>query len=233
MQIGPAHIEAEPYDFAFRPEAAALLIIDMQRDFLEPGGFGAALGNDVSQLRRTIAPNQRLLAAWRAAGLTVIHTREGHRPDLGDLPPGKHARGGGPVRIGDAGPMGRILVRGEPGHDIIPELAPLPGEVVIDKPGKGAFFATDLAHILRNRGITQLVVTGVTTEVCVNTTVREANDRGFDCLVLADCCGSYFPDFHAAGLAMIKAQGGIFGWVTGSDSVLAAMAAASPLKGAA
>ncbi len=226
-------IAAEPYAFAWQPAASALLIIDMQRDFLEPGGFGAALGNDVGQLRRTIAPNQRLLAAWRAAGLMVIHTREGHRPDLGDLPPAKHARGGGPVRIGDAGPMGRILVRGEPGHDIIPELAPRPGEAVIDKPGKGAFFATDLEHILRNRGIGQLVVTGVTTEVCVNTTVREANDRGFDCLVLSDCCGSYFPDFHAAGLAMIKAQGGIFGWVTGSDSVLAAMAAASPLKGAA
>ncbi len=226
-------IAAEPYAFAWQPAASALLIIDMQRDFLEPGGFGAALRNDVGQLRRTIAPNQRLLAAWRAAGLMVIHTREGHRPDLGDLPPAKHARGGGPVRIGDAGPMGRILVRGEPGHDIIPELAPRPGEAVIDKPGKGAFFATDLEHILRNRGIGQLVVTGVTTEVCVNTTVREANDRGFDCLVLSDCCGSYFPDFHAAGLAMIKAQGGIFGWVTGSDSVLAAMAAASPLKGAA
>ena len=216
-------IAAEPYPFAFDPARCALVIIDMQRDFLEPGGFGAMLGNDVGQLRRTIAPNQRLLAAWRAAGLTVIHTREGHRPDLADLPPAKLARGGGATRIGDPGPMGRILVRGEAGHDIIAELAPIPGEPVIDKPGKGAFFATDLAAILAHRGITQLVVTGVTTEVCVNTTVREANDRGFDCLVLSDCTGSYFPEFHAAGLAMIKAQGGIFGWVAPSDAVLAAL----------
>jgi nicotinamidase-related amidase len=216
-------IDAEPYPFAFRPESAALLIIDMQRDFVEPGGFGAMLGNDVGQLRRAIEPNRRLLAAWRAAGLCVIHTREGHRPDLSDLPPAKLVRGGGATRIGDAGPMGRILIRGEAGHDIIPELYPLPGEPVIDKPGKGAFFATDLAAILAHRGIRQLVVTGVTTEVCVNTTVREANDRGFDCLVAADCCASYFPDFHEAGLAMIKAQGGIFGWVAESGAIIAAL----------
>jgi nicotinamidase-related amidase len=213
-------IAAQPYAFAFDPAHCALLIIDMQRDFLEPGGFGAMLGNDVSQLRRTIEPNRRLLAAWRAAGLTVIHTREGHRPDLADLPPAKKIRGKGETTIGDPGPMGRILVRGEAGHDIIPELYPAAGEPVIDKPGKGAFFATDLSAILAHRGIKQLVVTGVTTEVCVNTTVREANDRGFDCLVLSDCCGSYFPEFHEMGLKMIKAQGGIFGWVASSDDVI-------------
>jgi biuret amidohydrolase len=217
-------VEAEPYPFELQPKQAALLIIDMQRDFLEPGGFGAMLGNDVGQLRRTIEPNQKLLAAWRAAGLTVIHTREGHRPDLSDLPPAKKIRGRSATTIGDEGPMGRILVRGEAGHDIIAELAPAPGEPVVDKPGKGAFWATDLHAILQHRGITQLVVTGVTTEVCVNTTIREANDRGYDCLALADCCGSYFPEFHAAGLAMIKAQGGIFGWVGESGPLIAAIA---------
>jgi biuret amidohydrolase len=216
-------IEAEPYPFELAPEKCALLIIDMQRDFLEPDGFGEMLGNDVSQLRRTIAPNQVLLAAWRAAGLTVIHTREGHRPDLSDLPPAKKIRGHGAKTIGDVGPMGRILIRGEAGHDIIPELYPLPMEPVIDKPGKGAFFATDLHAILQNRGITQLVVTGVTTEVCVNTTVREANDRGYECLVPADCVGSYFPEFQEMGLRMIKAQGGIFGWVTDSSYILTAI----------
>jgi nicotinamidase-related amidase len=217
------HLAADPYEFVFAPPATALLIIDMQRDFLEPGGFGAALGNDVSRLRAAIAPTQRVLAAWRLAGLTVIHTREGHRPDLADLAPAKRARGRLACGIGDPGPMGRILVRGEPGHDIIPELAPLPGEPVVDKPGKGAFYATDLEAMLRNRGITRLVVCGVTTEVCVNTTVREANDRGFDCLVLEDCVGSYFPAFQAAGLAMIKAQGGIFGFVAPSSALLAVL----------
>jgi biuret amidohydrolase len=216
-------IEAEPYPFELDQERCALLIIDMQRDFLEPDGFGEMLGNDVSQLRRTIVPNQVLLAAWRGAGLTVIHTREGHRPDLSDLPPAKKVRGHGAKTIGDLGPMGRILIRGEAGHDIIPELYPLPLEPVIDKPGKGAFFATDLHAILQNRGITQLVVTGVTTEVCVNTTVREANDRGYECLVPADCVGSYFPEFQEMGLKMIKAQGGIFGWVTDSSEILTAL----------
>lgn len=216
-------VDAQPYAFELTPSKCALLIIDMQRDFLEPGGFGEMLGNDVSQLRRTIEPNKTLLAASRAAGLTVMHTREGHRPDLSDLPPAKKVRGKGAKTIGDAGPMGRILVRGEPGQDIIPELYPLPMEPVIDKPGKGAFFATDLHAILQNRGITQLIVTGVTTEVCVNTTVREANDRGFDCLIPEDCVGSYFPEFQEMGLKMIKAQGGIFGWVTHSSSILAAL----------
>lgn len=216
-------IDAEPYAFELVPEKCALLIIDMQRDFLEPGGFGEMLGNDVSQLRRTIEPNQALLAAFRKAGLTVMHTREGHRPDLSDLPPAKKVRGHGATTIGDLGPMGRILIRGEPGQDIISELYPLPGEPIIDKPGKGAFFATDLHAILQNKGITQLVVTGVTTEVCVNTTVREANDRGFECLVPDDCVGSYFPIFQEMGLKMIKAQGGIFGWVTSSPKIIAAI----------
>jgi nicotinamidase-related amidase len=216
-------VAAEPYDFVFDPRHCALVIIDMQRDFLEPGGFGEALGNDVSRLRVTIEPNRRLLHAWRASGLAVIHTREGHRPDLADLPPAKRTRCRGEVTIGDPGPMGRILVRGETGHDIIPELYPLPSEPVIDKPGKGAFFATDLHAILRNRGVRQLFVTGVTTEVCVHTTVREANDRGYDCCVLEDCVGSYFPEFQRVGLQMIRAQGGIFGWVSHSDKVLAAL----------
>ncbi|MCX6936931.1 MAG: cysteine hydrolase [Verrucomicrobia bacterium] len=217
-------IAADPYPFAFEPTACALLIIDMQRDFLEPGGFGAALGNDVAQLRRAIGPNVRLLAAWRAAGLPVLHTREGHPPDLGDLPPSKHTRAPeGGLRIGDAGPMGRILVQGEPGHALIPELAPRPGETVIDKPGKGAFYATALDACLRELGVRQLVVTGVTTEICVQSTVREANDRGYDCLVPSDCTASYFPHFHTAALAMIAAQGGILGWVTHSDHLLPAL----------
>jgi nicotinamidase-related amidase len=218
-----AIVPAEPYPFELAADRCGLLIIDMQRDFLEPGGFGEMLGNDVAQLRRTIEPNRRLLQAWRAAGLLVLHTREGHRPDLSDLPPAKKVRGRSATTIGDKGPMGRILVRGEAGHDIIPELYPEAGEPVIDKPGKGAFHATDLHSILQHRGISQLVVTGVTTEVCVNTTVREANDRGYDCLVLEDCVGSYFPEFQEIGLKMIKAQGGIFGWVGSSPGVIAAI----------
>jgi nicotinamidase-related amidase len=214
-------VEAEPYAFDFEPDRTALVLIDMQRDFLEPGGFGAALGNDVSLLRRAIAPSSRLLAAARDAGMFVVHTREGHRSDLADLPRAKRERGRFPVGIGDPGPMGRILVRGEAGHDIIPELYPAPGEPVIDKPGKGAFYATDLDTILSCRGIDRLIVGGVTTEVCVHTTVREANDRGYDCLVVEDCVGSYFPEFHDMALRMIKAQGGIFGWVASSADVIA------------
>jgi nicotinamidase-related amidase len=216
-------VPAEPYSFDFAPACCALIIIDMQRDFLEPGGFGESLGNDVGQLRRTITATRHLLEAARAAGLMVVHTREGHRPDLADLPPAKLRRGNPTLKIGDPAAMGRLLVRGEPGHDIIPELYPIAGEPVIDKPGKGAFFATDLDAILKNRGIAQLIVCGVTTEVCVNTTVREANDRGFDCLVLEDCVGSYFPEFQEMGLKMIKAQGGIFGWVGRSEAVIAAL----------
>ena len=214
---------AEPYALEFERASTALVIIDMQRDFVEPGGFGEVLGNDVSILRACIAPCQRVLAAARKIGLLIIHTREGHRPDLSDCPPTKIARGRGTMKIGDPGPMGRILVRGERGHDIIDELAPKAGEVVLDKPGKGAFCQTDLELILRNRGIRTLVVCGVTTEVCVNTTVREANDRGFECVVLADCVGSYFPEFQRAALEMIKAQGGIFGWVSDSQRALAAL----------
>ena len=216
-------IAAEPYAFIFEPATAALIIIDMQRDFLEAGGFGAALGNDVGLLRSAIAPTARVLHACRDAGMLVVHTREGHRPDLSDLTPAKRVRGRFKTCIGDPGPMGRILVRGEPGHDIVPELTPAPGEPVVDKPGKGAFYATDLEALLHGRGIAQLIVCGVTTEVCVNTTVREANDRGFDCLVLADCTGSYFPEFQRAGIAMIKAQGGIFGWVTNADTLIQAL----------
>jgi nicotinamidase-related amidase len=216
-------VEARPAPFAFDPATTALLVIDMQRDFLEPGGFGEALGNDVSQLRRTIVPLAALLAGWRAAGLPVIHTREGHRPDLSDCPPAKLARGAPSMRIGDEGPLGRILVRGEYGHDIIDELAPLPGEPVVDKPGKGAFYATELGALLDDLKVASLVVTGVTTEVCVHTTVREANDRGYECLVLADCVGSYFPEFQRVGLDMIAAQGGIFGWVADSTDVLRAL----------
>ena len=185
----------------------------------------------MSLLRRTIAPTRQLLAAARAAGLLVIHTREGHRPDLADLPPAKRARGNFTTGIGDPGPMGRILVRGEPGHDIIPELAPVAGEPVIDKPGKGAFFATDLDAILKHRAIQSLLVAGVTTEVCVSTTVREANDRGYDCLVLDDCVGSYFPAFHVSALAMIAAQGGIFGWVGTSEPLRDALASTRTGKG--
>jgi nicotinamidase-related amidase len=199
-------------------------VIDMQRDFLEPGGFGAALGNDVSRLRGTVEPCRRLLAEWRSRGLPVIHTREGHRPDLADLTRSKRERGRGALKIGDLGPLGRILVRGEPGHEIVPELRPLAGEPVIDKPGKGAFYATDLQLLLQSLDIQQLVVAGVTTEVCVHTTVREANDRGYECLVLEDCVGSYFPELHRAALAMISAQGGIFGWVAHSYSLLEVLA---------
>ncbi|MGQ0578656.1 MAG: cysteine hydrolase family protein [Betaproteobacteria bacterium] len=218
-------IEAEPYELEFDPKTTALLIIDMQRDFVMPGGFGEALGNDVTPLQATIAPTKRVLETARKRGMLVIHTREGHRPDLTDCPPTKLVRGRGKTRIGDPGPMGRILVRGEIGHDIVPELYPAPGEPVIDKPGKGAFHATDLDLILHDRGIKTLIVCGVTTEVCVNTSVREANDRGYECVVLSDCVGSYFPEFQKAALAMIKAQGGIFGWVSDSRRALAALGA--------
>jgi nicotinamidase-related amidase len=221
-----AAVEAEPYAFEFDPRSCALVIIDMQRDFVDPGGFGEALGNDVSLLRKAIAPTKKVLEAARARGMLVIHTREGHRQDLSDLPQSKKLRGKLKNGIGDPGPMGRILVRGEYGHDIVDALKPAPGEPVVDKPGKGAFYATDLDSMLHNRGIRQLVVCGVTTEVCVNTSVREANDRGYDCLVLEDCVGSYFPEFQVAALNMIKAQGGIFGWVSDSKQFLAGLAKA-------
>jgi len=222
-----AAIAAEPGALTVDLDRTALIIIDMQRDFLERGGFGATLGNDVSRLQAAVGPCRAVLAAARRATLFVIHTREGHRPDLSDAPPAKIERGAPSLRIGAPGPMGRILVRGEPGHDIIPALYPAGGEPVIDKPGKGAFYQTDLDLMLKNRRVENLLVAGVTTEVCVSTTVREANDRGYRCLVLADCCASYFPEFHASALAMIKAQGGIFGWVSDSAAVLTAIAAAA------
>ncbi|MFI6996838.1 cysteine hydrolase family protein [Nocardia sp. NPDC050175] len=220
------HIPAQPTPFTLDRTTVALLVIDMQRDFLLSGGFGESLGNDVALLRTVIDPLARLMAAARAAGIPVIHTREGHLPDLSDCPPAKLERGNPTQRIGDPGRFGRILIRGEYGHDIIDELAPLAGEVVIDKPGKGAFYATDLAAVLQQNSIETLLVTGVTTEVCVHTTVREANDRGYRCLVVSDCVGSYFPEFQRVGLAMIAAQGGIFGWVTDSASVIGALESA-------
>jgi nicotinamidase-related amidase len=215
-------VDAEPGPVALDTRRTALLMIDMQRDFLEPGGFGEALGNDVRRLASAVPPCQAVLGAARRLGMLVVHTREGHRADLSDLAKAKWERGKPSLRIGDGGPMGRILVRGERGHEIVTALAPLMGEPVVDKPGKGAFWATDLHAILSNRGIETLIVCGVTTEVCVHTTVREANDRGYRCVVPGDCCASYFPEFHDVGLRMIKAQGGIFGWVTDSSRLLAA-----------
>ncbi len=223
-------LDADPGPYTFDLASTALVIIDMQRDFCEPGGFGEALGNDVGRLRVVIEPLRRVLAAARAVGMTVVHTREGHRPDLTDCPPAKLNRGHPSLRIGDPGPKGRILIRGEYGHDIIDELAPVPGETVIDKPGKGSFHGTSFGELLAERGITSLIVTGVTTEVCVHTTVREANDRGYECLVLSDCVGSYFPEFQRAGLAMIAAQGGIFGWVAPSPEFLTALDTAPNLQ---
>jgi nicotinamidase-related amidase len=218
-------VSAQPYDYVFDLPRTALIVIDMQRDFIEPDGFGAALGNDVGHLRTSIAPAARVLAAAREAGLTIVHTREGHRGDLADLHPAKHRRGRFALRIGDPGPMGRILIQGEPGHAIIPELAPLAGEIVIDKPGKGAFYATELDNRLRERNIEHLILCGVTTEICVSMTLREANDRGFDCLVLEDATASYFPEFHHQTLRMITAQDGLLGWVGGSAAVVDALTA--------
>ena len=215
-------VQADPYPFEFDPERTALLIIDMQRDFVLPGGFGEALGNETSLLLTAVEPTGHVLAKAREIGMLVIHTREGHRPDLSDCPPAKLTRGGRTF-IGTEGPMGRILVRGQPGHDIVPQLTPIDGEPIIDKPGKGSFHATDLQQILFDRGIRTLIVCGVTLEVCVHTTVREANDRGYECVVLADCVASYFPEFQRVGLEMIKAQGAIFGWVSDSQRILTAL----------
>jgi nicotinamidase-related amidase len=219
----PIELPAEPSPFRLVAGKTALIVIDMQRDFLLPGGFGESLGNDVEQLLKVVPPLAGLIAAARSAGIMVIHTREGHEPDLSDCPAAKLSRGAPSKRIGDAGKYGRILIRGEYGHDIVDELAPVDGEVVIDKPGKGAFYATELQDILIAGGITQLLITGVTTEVCVHTTTREANDRGYECLVVSDCVGSYFPEFQRIGLEMIKAQGGIFGWVSDTAAVIPAL----------
>ncbi len=220
-------LAAEPEPIGIDARQTALVIIDMQRDFLERSGFGETLGNDVSLLQAAVGPCAAVLAAARSSGMLVIHTREGHRPDLSDAPPTKVQRGAPLKRIGDPGPMGRILIRGEPGHDIVDELVPAAGEVVLDKPGKGAFHATDLEQILRNAGVDTLIVCGVTTEVCVHTTIREGNDRGYRCVALADACASYFPEFHRVGLEMIKAQGGIFGWVSDATSFATAIRSAA------
>lgn len=224
-------VHAEPYEYTFDPARVALVCIDFQRDFVEAGGFGESLGNDVSTLRGTIEPTRAVLDKFRAEGWTVIHTREGHREDLSDLFPSKRDRGNPSLRIGEEGPMGRLLTRGSKGHDIIPEIYPIEGETVIDKPGKGAFYGTDLETILRAGGKTHLILTGVTTEVCVQSTAREANDRGFECLILSDCTGSYFPEFYRSALDMFKAQGGIVGWVGTSKDLLNAVNAANPENG--
>jgi len=218
-------ISAEPYDYPLPDDLShlALVIIDMQRDFLEPGGFGEALGNDVQLLQAIVPALKKLLETFRALGLPVIHTQECHRLDLSDCPPSKVARGKSALKIGDTGPMGRILVRGEPGNAIIPELAPRPGEIVILKPGKGAFYNTELAEKLENQGITHLIITGVTTEVCVQTTMREANDRGYECLMVEDATESYFPEFKQATLEMMRAQGGIVGWTASASAVVSGL----------
>lgn len=217
-------IPALPYEYEVPGlSQLALVIIDMQRDFLEPGGFGEMLGNDVTQLGSIVPTLEELLDFCRQKGLTIIHTLEGHQPDLSDCPPSKRKRGKGSLTIGDEGPMGRILIRGEPGNAIIPELAPIAGEIVIPKPGKGAFYATELQAILQKRGITHLLFTGVTTEVCVQTTMREANDRGYECLLVEDCTASYFPEFKQATLEMIRAQGGIVGWTSSAQNIQKAL----------
>jgi len=216
-------IAARPYAYAFEPAGTALVVIDMQRDFIERGGFGEVLGNDVTRLSAIVPTVKELLAWARAHGIRVMHTREGHRPDLANCPPAKRARGRLTLGIGDKGPMGRILVDGEPGNEIVPELAPRSGEAVIVKPGKGAFYATGLDEMLRTQRITHLILAGVTTEVCVQTTMREANDRGYECLLVEDATESYFPEFKRATLAMIHAQGGIVGWTAPFAAVRASL----------
>ncbi|MGA7933834.1 MAG: isochorismatase family cysteine hydrolase [Kovacikia sp.] len=226
-----ATISALPYEYEL-PESSnvALIVIDMQRDFMEPGGFGDVLGNDVPRLQAIVPTLKGLIEGFRALGLPIIHTIECHKPDLSDCPPSKIKRGKGALTIGSEGPMGRILVKGEPGNGIIPELAPLPGEFVIHKPGKGAFYATNLESILKEQNITHLFITGVTTEVCVQTTMREANDRGYECLMVEDCTESYFPEFKQSTLAMVRAQGGIIGWTALAAEVLQGLAAWKPSK---
>ncbi len=218
------HIDANPFGYEFEIARTALVLIDMQRDFIEPGGFGETLGNDVALLEAIVPTTRTVLAAWRKAEGLVVHTRESHRADLLDCPPAKRNRGNPTLRIGDVGPMGRILVAGEPGNQIIDALAPIDGELVIDKPGKGMFHATGLHEILQQRGITHLIFGGVTTEVCVQTSMREANDRGYDGLLLEDCTESYFPELKTATLAMIRAQGAIVGWTAPASALLSTLA---------
>jgi nicotinamidase-related amidase len=218
-----ATVKAKPYDYEFSPDKTALVVIDMQRDFIEPGGFGDTLGNNVKLLAAIVPTVKKLLDTCRKAGVTIIHTREAHRPDLSDLPAAKLKRGNPKLRIGDQSTMGRILIAGEPGNDIVAGCAPLPGEIVIDKPGKGAFYATSLGDILRLRGTTHLLLAGVTTEVCVQTTMREANDRGYECLLIEDATESYFPEFKKAAMDMIRAQGAIVGWTATCDQLTASL----------
>lgn len=206
-------VPARPYPFTLDPTHTALVVIDMQRDFIEPGGFGASLGNDVARLEAIIPTTAQLIALFRRQSWTIVHTREAHRADLSDCPPSKISRGKPGLRIGELGAMGRILVAGEPGNQIVDALTPEAGEIVIDKPGKGMFWATGIHERLQELGITHLVFAGVTTEVCVQTSMREANDRGYECLLIEDATESYFPQFKAATIEMIAAQGGIVGWV--------------------
>jgi len=217
-------VTAEPFAFRFEPARTALVVIDMQRDFLEPGGFGETLGNDLKPVIEIVPTVAALIDTFRDKGWTILHTRESHLPDLSDCPPAKRARGKPSLRIGDDGPMGRILVRGEPGNAIVAACAPRTGEIVVDKPGKGMFHATDVAEILSAREITHLVFAGVTTEVCVQTSMREANDRGYECLLIEDATASYFPAFKAATLDMIRAQGAIVGWTTPFSRFIEAIA---------
>jgi len=220
-------ISAKPYHYELPTEGSvALLIIDMQRDFLEEGGFGDALGNDVSRLQAIVPTVKQLLEAFRAQNLPIFQTIECHKPDLSDCPASKLHRGKGELKIGDTSSMGRILIMGEPGNSIIPELEPLPSEIVIPKPGKGAFYNTNLESLLQEQNITHLIVTGVTTEVCVQTTMREANDRGYECLLVEDATESYFPEFKQSTLEMIRAQGGIVGWTGTAEAVLQGLAQA-------
>jgi nicotinamidase-related amidase len=214
---------ARPYPYEFTAGHLALIVIDMQRDFVEPGGFGSALGNDVARLAAIVPDVARLVRGFRAAGFPIIHTKEAHRPDLSDCPPAKRRRGDATLRIGDRGPMGRILIAGEPGNDFVPELRPATGELVVEKPGKGAFYATALEQELRQRHITHLAICGVTTEVCVQTTMREANDRGYESVLVEDATESYFPEFKQATLDMVRAQGAIVGWTATADALLAAL----------
>lgn len=214
---------SRPFPLTTRREKVALMVIDMQRDFVEPGGFGASLGNDATPLQAIVPNVAKLIDTFRRHGLIVIHTKEAHRPDLSDCPPAKRRRGNAEIAIGDNGPMGRILVSGEPGNDIVPELYPTPGEVVIEKPGKGAFYATDLANILESAGVSHLVFAGVTTEVCVQTTMREAADRGFETLIAEDATDSYFPEFRRAAIEMMIAQGGIVGCAATTQQIVHAV----------